>query len=102
MASYNWSSTSTSGQPRIIVPGSPLNYVPPARRVFELGRDAGEFWFDDENAIKMRPLSPMEPVFHSLAICSPDVDLGAFDVVTDKFAMMRLLRFCRSPGDRCS
>lgn len=100
VASYNWSSTSTSGQPRIIVPGSPLNYIPPSRRVFELSRDGNEFWFDDENVINMRPFSPVETTFHSLSVCSPDVDVGAFDVVTDKFVLMRLLRFSRSPGDK--
>lgn len=100
IASYNWSTTSTSGQPRIIVPGSPLNFIPPMRLVFERTRDSGEYWFDDENAIKMRPYSAMEPIFHSVSICAPDVDLGAFDVIADKSEIMRLLRFSRSPGDK--
>eukprot|EP00752_Nemacystus_decipiens_P006545 g5895.t1 len=101
IASYNWSSASRSGQPRMIVPGSPLNYIPSARRVFELSRDGGDFWFDDANAVNMGPsFSPMEPIFHSLSICAPDVDVRAFDVIADTVVMMRLLRFCRSPGDR--
>lgn len=101
LASYSWSSTSTSGQPRIIVPGAPLNYLPPTRRVFSLRRDADDSWFDDLNAINMSPFSHIEPLVDSLEICAPGVEVGDFDVVVDKTDLMKLLRFCRSPGDRC-
>lgn len=100
VASYNWSTTSTSGQPRIIVPGSPLNYLPPKRPVFQLSRDPTVCWFEDVNVTNMSPFSPMEPLFHSLSICAPDLDVSAFDVVAEKFELKRLLRFSRSPGDK--
>ncbi|CAN0541646.1 unnamed protein product, partial [Scytosiphon promiscuus] len=96
VASYNWSSNSKRGKPCIIVPGAPRKYVSPSPREFCLSRDAGES-LDDENASRMRPFSATEPIFHALAICSPDLNLDTVDIVADRNTMRNLLMVCGSP-----
>lgn len=121
VASYNWSTTSTSekphiiapgtarvfippsskrGDPRVVAAGAPRLYVPPRGRGFTLGKDGGVLVVD-ENASMMHPFSSMEPLFHSLEICAPGFDMGEIDIVTDRNNLRKLLRFCDSPDSRC-
>ena len=74
VASYNWSSSSTRWRPRIIVPGAPRKFVMSGRR-FQLTKDGDSL--PDENRARMEPFSAVEPLFHSLDICSPEFDLSA-------------------------
>lgn len=71
VASYNWSSQSRRSNPRIIVPGAPRKFVMRhGHRRFQLTKDGASFV--DENRSRMEPpFSAMEPLFHSLGICSP-------------------------------
>lgn len=73
LASYNWSSTSRRLHPHIIVPGAPRKFVM-SRRRFHLIKDGDAFV--DENRSRMEPFSAMEPLFHSLGICSPEFDVS--------------------------
>ncbi len=98
VASYNWSNTSISGHPHIITPGAPREYVSPGVREFTVAKDSGDSLID-ENGSKMAGFSPVEPLFHSLDVCSPDFDMDTVDVVTDRNNLRKLLKFCGSPGD---
>lgn len=99
ISSYNWSSSSTSGHHRIIVPGAPPTFVPPGAGRFAVPKET-------DNAIRSKyevspTSSPLEPLFHSVGICAPGFDMDTIDVVTDRYNLRQLLHFCGSPGERC-
>ncbi|CAM9757034.1 unnamed protein product, partial [Discosporangium mesarthrocarpum] len=102
IASYNWDITSRPGDPRIIIPGSPRWLsLDSMRSRFTLQKDKG-YATVDENHYRMKPGSPMAPLFRAVEVCEPDFEWGSVDIVTDRNNLRKLLRFCGTPGWRAS
>ncbi|CAG8141034.1 unnamed protein product [Penicillium nalgiovense] len=75
LASYNWIEAST---PTIAVPGSPAQWSPPPGPR-QLKRDSGLVYIS-HNAAR-HPDSPLEPLFRSLYIEHPSLDINSIDGV---------------------
>ncbi|KAI1189033.1 geranylgeranyl pyrophosphate synthetase [Nemania serpens] len=87
LASYSWIEAKT---PTIAVPGVPPRWSPPAVPT-KLQKDSGLIYIA-QNAAR-HPTSPLEPLFRSLYVTSPDFDVRPFDVVTDRNNIRKLLSF---------
>lgn len=85
VASYNWLA---SEEPTLLVPGTPPLWNPPEDSV-QIPPDTGTF-FIDPNA-GLLPTSPMEPLFRAVLHEHPDFDFSSLDIITDRWALSRLL-----------
>lgn len=54
----------------------------------------------DRNGMPLLPLYSVDPLFHSLAICSPAFDMKTVDIVTDRSFLRKLLAFCNNRSTR--
>lgn len=97
-ASYQWSKRSTPGNPRTIAPGALRKYAKPRNLEFSLKRDH-DAPIVDENKDKMSPFSSAVPLLHAIGACSPELNMGTIDIVTDRNNLRNLMLFCGSP--RC-
>lgn len=91
LSSYNWIDLPT---PTIAVPGSPAKWSPPNGPI-RLSKDTGYFYVAQN--VARHPESPLEPLFRSLLLTEPSVDLRSIDVVTDRNNIRKLLSFV-DPG----
>ncbi|KAI9755730.1 MAG: hypothetical protein M4579_004160 [Chaenotheca gracillima] len=87
IASYNWLNSS---KPKILVPGCPPIWDPPAQS-WNLKPDSGEV-FIDQNAARYAAF-PTEPMFRALYEMDPDLDLDDIDVVICRNSMGKLLDY---------
>lgn len=89
LASYNWVEATT---PTIVVPGSPARWSAP-RGPRRVKQDSGLIYIA-QNAAR-HPDSPLEPLFRSLYIEQPLLDISSMDVVTDRNNIRKLLSFIK-------
>ncbi|EER04151.1 conserved hypothetical protein [Perkinsus marinus ATCC 50983] len=89
IATYNWHPSSTTEVPRIIVPGLPP-FLIDSQEPPKLEYDQGTF-FCDENLYRQKE-SPTESLFQAVAVCTPDFDWQAVDIVTDRNNLRKLMR----------
>lgn len=86
---------------KVYVPGyPPLLAESELYKAFSLMRDARqpekeESLEHDEPQFQTK----MEVVFRAIELCSPRFDLEGVDIVTDRFNLHELLRFCGTPSD---
>ncbi|KAI7237263.1 hypothetical protein KC330_g3255 [Hortaea werneckii] len=85
VASYNWLA---SEEPTLVVPGVPPLWNPPENPV-QIPPDTGTFFIDPNAGIL--PTSPMEPLFRAVLHEHPDFDFSSLDLITDRWALSRLL-----------
>ncbi|RMY46785.1 hypothetical protein D0865_09071 [Hortaea werneckii] len=85
VASYNWLD---SEEPTILVPGAPPLWDPPENPV-QIAPDTGTFFIDPNAGILTT--SPMEPLLRALLHEHPDFDFSSLDLITDRWALSRLL-----------
>ncbi|KAI7539697.1 hypothetical protein KC331_g9601 [Hortaea werneckii] len=85
VASYNWLD---SEEPTLLVPGAPPLWSPPENPV-QIPPDTGTFFVDPNAGIL--PTSPMEPLFRAVLHEHPDFDFSSLDLITDRWALSRLL-----------
>jgi hypothetical protein len=77
IGSYNWPAD-VSAMSKILVPGRPAVFQKPTvdARLQKSGAP-----HPDENAVR-HPACPLEPLFKSVALCSPEFSFHGVDVVT--------------------
>ncbi|KAI7156672.1 hypothetical protein KC349_g6135 [Hortaea werneckii] len=85
VASYNWLA---SEELTLLVPGAPPLWSPPENPV-QIPPDTGTFFIDPNAGIL--PTSPMEPLFRAVLHEHPDFDFSSLDLITDRWALSRLL-----------
>ncbi|GAB1738872.1 hypothetical protein NU219Hw_g3655t1 [Hortaea werneckii] len=85
VASYNWLA---SEEPTLLVPGAPPLWSPPEDPI-QIPPDTGTFFIDPNAGIL--PTSPMEPLFRAVLHEQPDFDFSRLDLITDRWALSRLL-----------
>ncbi|KAI6899139.1 hypothetical protein KC318_g3569 [Hortaea werneckii] len=85
VASYNWLD---SKEPTLLVPGGPPLWDPPKDPI-QIPPDTGIFFIDPNAGIL--PTSPMEPLFRAVLHEHPDFDFSSLDLITDRWALSRLL-----------
>ncbi|KAI3328156.1 geranylgeranyl pyrophosphate synthetase [Ustulina deusta] len=94
LASYSWIEASA---PTIAVPGVPARWSPPAVPM-RLQKDSGMVYIA-QNAAR-HPESPLEPLFRSLYVASPEFDVRPVDVITDRNNIRKLLSFIDPSSSR--
>ncbi|KAI1193172.1 geranylgeranyl pyrophosphate synthetase [Nemania serpens] len=94
LASYSWIEAKT---PTIAVPGVPPQWSPPVAPT-RLRKDSGLVYIA-QNAAR-HPTSPLEPLFRSLYVASPDFDVRPFDVISDRNNIRKLLSFIDPSSSR--
>ncbi|KAF2971581.1 hypothetical protein GQX73_g2027 [Xylaria multiplex] len=94
LASYSWIEASA---PTIAVPGIPPRWSPPVIPT-RLQQDSGLIYIA-QNAAR-HPSSPLEPLFRSLYIISPEFDVRAVDIITDRNNIRKLLSFINPHSSR--
>ncbi|KAI1281630.1 geranylgeranyl pyrophosphate synthetase [Xylaria sp. FL0933] len=94
LASYSWIEAAA---PTIAVPGAPPRWSPPAVPT-RLQKDSGLVYIS-QNAAR-HPESPLEPLFRSLYVVSPDFDIRGVDVITDRNNIRKLLSFIDPSSSR--
>ncbi|KAF4669287.1 hypothetical protein FOZ61_004577 [Perkinsus olseni] len=96
IATYNWHPSSTTEVPRMVVPGLPP-FLVDSRDPPKLEYDQGTF-FCDENQYRQKE-SPTESLFQAVAICTPNFDWQAVDIVTDRNNLRKLMRALQPQWD---
>lgn len=86
LATFSWIDSST---PRILVPGAPKIYHG-RRPTHQLAKDGESFI--DENHYR-QPYFPLESLFRSVSLCSPEFKYDDVDFVTDRNNLRKLVRF---------
>lgn len=101
LGSYSRSEAGPGETAKVYVPG----YPPLLRRTeiyksFRLGRD-GVRSVDDSSQVQDDLLlsTTMKDLFRAVQLCSPGFDFKDVDIVTDRYVLHKLLRFCGSPGN---
>ncbi|KAI0528451.1 geranylgeranyl pyrophosphate synthetase [Xylaria digitata] len=94
LASYSWIEASA---PTIAVPGIPPRWSPPVIPT-RLQKDSGLIYIA-QNAAR-HPTSPLEPLFRSLYIVSPEFDVRPVDIITDRNNIRKLLSFVNPSSSR--
>ena len=90
VGSYNWSPESTVANPIVMIPGKSgilsknLNPQKLAKSRHEQMVDENRFYMPDY---------PMEPLFRSVLLCTPDYDFKSLNFVTDRNGLRKLLNF---------
>lgn len=99
VASYSWFEDESVISPKVCIPGyAPILVRDNLFETFVLLRDERESSCHDQAQRKYEAL--MEVVFKSIEQCSPAFELNDVDIVTDRYILHELLRFCGSPGCR--
>ncbi|KNC84510.1 hypothetical protein SARC_03284 [Sphaeroforma arctica JP610] len=86
VASYNWLKDST-----LVVPGAPGVVSKDLQSNLQLTREQGTNVID-ENHLR-HPSAPLEPLFRSVMLCSPDFDFSDVDIVSDRNNIRKLHSF---------
>lgn len=102
VASYSRKDGDEVENPSVCVPGEPpLLLRGKIHEIFELPRDERKHTEHTPGIDAELPSTKwMEILYSSIRLCSPGFDSSTVDIVTDRFVLNKLLRFCGSPGDR--
>ncbi|KAI1357949.1 geranylgeranyl pyrophosphate synthetase [Xylaria arbuscula] len=94
LASYSWIESSV---PTIAVPGIPPRWSPPTFPT-RLKKDSGLVYIA-QNAAR-HPEIPLEPLFRSIEVASPEFDVRSSEVITDRNNIRKLLGFINSSSSQ--
>ena len=90
VGSYNWSPESTKENPIIVIPGECVKLVQKLKPCQLVKSRHAQMV--DENRFYL-PDYPMEPLFRSVALCTPDFNFSEVDFVSDRNGLRKLLDF---------
>lgn len=96
VGSYNWALSSNPTRPTVIVPGQ-ADTLCSQLPLYQLRKSKREQMVDENR--HFYPDYPLEPLFRSVKICSPNFEFSQVDVVTDRNNLRKLLNFVEAQAD---